>query len=88
MYLSVNITISYFFYLKVWSPECFWNLVDFGFKKMMEKYRMTSEGCGMKNAQNDQTIINTIYMQPNFSIIKKIVRKLECKCTFIVINGT
>ena len=55
---------------------------------MMEKYRMTSEGCGMKNAQNDQTIINTIYMQPNFSIIKKIVRKLECKCTFIVINGT
>ena len=29
-----------------------------------------------KNTQNDETIINIIYMEPDFSIIKKIVRKL------------
>ena len=29
-----------------------------------------------KNAQNDKIIINTIYMNPDFPIIKKIARKL------------
>ena len=33
---------------------------------MMEKYRLTSEGNGWKNAQNGKIIINTIYMKPNF----------------------
>ena len=33
---------------------------------------MTSEGNGRSNAQNDKTIINTIYMKPDFPIIKKI----------------
>ena len=42
---------------------------------------MTSEGNGRKNARNDKIIINTIYMKPNFPMIKKIVRKLYCKCT-------
>ena len=37
---------------------------------------MTSEGNVRKNAQNDKTIINTIYMKPDFLIIKKIARKL------------
>ena len=29
-----------------------------------------------KNAQNDKTIINTIYMTPDFPIIKKDAKKL------------
>ena len=37
---------------------------------------MTSEGNVRKNAQNDKTIINTIYMKPDFPTIKKITRKL------------
>ena len=43
---------------------------------MMKKYRLTSEGNGRNHAQNDKTIINTICMQPDIPIIKKIVRKL------------
>ena len=42
----------------------------------MEKYRLTSEGNAMQNAQNDETIISTIYMKTDFPIIKKIFRKL------------
>ena len=42
----------------------------------MEKYRLMSKGNGRKTAQNDKTIINTIYMKPDFPMIKKIVRKL------------
>ena len=44
-------------------------------KKWWEKYRLTSEGNDTKIAQNDKTIINTIYMKLDFRIIKKIVRK-------------
>ena len=41
-----------------------------------KKYcRLTSEGNGRKNAQNDKTIINTIYMKPDFPTIKKIAIK-------------
>ena len=43
---------------------------------MMKKYRLTSEGNGRNNAQNDKAIINTVYMKPDIPIIKKIVRKL------------
>ena len=43
---------------------------------MMGKYRLTSEGNAGKNAQNDKTIINNVYMKPDIPIIKKIVRKL------------
>ena len=35
---------------------------------MMKKYRLTWE---KKNAQNGKTIINTIYMKPNFPVIKE-----------------
>ena len=35
-----------------------------------------SEGNSRKNVQNDEIIINTIYIKPDFTIIKKIVRKL------------
>ena len=31
------------------------------------------EGNGKKNAQNDETIINTIYMKPDFSVIEKFI---------------
>ena len=43
---------------------------------MMKKYRLFSERNGRNNAENDETIINTIYMKPGFPIIEKIVRKL------------
>ena len=33
---------------------------------------MTSERNVRKNAQNDKIIINTIYMKPDFPIIKKL----------------
>ena len=36
---------------------------------------MTSEGNGRKNAQNDKMIFNTIYMKPDFPIIKKMSEK-------------
>ena len=49
--------------------------------KWWKKYRLTSERNFRKNAQNNKIIINTIYMKPCFPIIKKIVRKLWCKCT-------
>ena len=62
----------------------FWNLIDFGFKKMMKKYRLTSEGNGGNHAH--KTIINTIYMKPDIRIIKKIVRKLWCKCTLMYLK--
>ena len=42
----------------------------------MEKYRLTSEGNGRENAPNDKRIINTIYMEPDFPIIKKIIKLL------------
>ena len=32
-----------------------------------------SEGNGKKNAQNDETIINAIYMKPDFSVIEKFI---------------
>ena len=32
-----------------------------------------SEGNGKKNAQNDKTIINNIYMKPDFSVIEKFI---------------
>ena len=32
-----------------------------------------SEGNGKKNAQNDKTIINKIYMKPDFSVIEKFI---------------
>ena len=35
-----------------------------------------AEENGRKNAQNDETIMSTIYMEPDFPIIKKIVREL------------
>ena len=37
---------------------------------------MTLEGNSRNNARNYETIINTIYMKPDFPIIKKTVRKL------------
>ena len=37
---------------------------------------MTSQGVGWKNAQNDKTIANIIYIKPDFPIIQIIVRKL------------
>ena len=37
---------------------------------------MTSQGIGRKNAQNNKTIANTIYIKPDFPIIQIIVRKL------------
>ena len=46
-----------------------------------------SEGIDRKNAQNDKTIINAIYMKPGFPIIKKIVRKLICKCILIFFSS-
>ena len=47
-------------------PNQFW------FQKLWwEKYRLTSEGTGRKNTQNNKTVINTIYMKPDFPIIKK-----------------
>ena len=42
----------------------------------MKKDRLKSKVNGRNNAQNDKTIINTIYMKLNFLVIKKIVRKL------------
>ena len=45
-------------------------------KNGIKKYRLTSEGNGRKNAHNYKTIINTIYMKPDFPEIKKIVRKM------------
>ena len=36
---------------------------------------MTSEGNDRKNAQNDRTIINTIYMKPDFPIRKSFIIK-------------
>ena len=35
---------------------------------------MKSQGNGRKYAQNDKTIVNTIYMKPDFPIIKKSVK--------------
>ena len=43
---------------------------------MMKKYRLTSEGNGRNHVQNDKTIINTIYMKPDFPIIKKNCQKI------------
>ena len=37
---------------------------------------MTLEENGRKNAQNDKSLINTIYMKPDFPSTKKILRKL------------
>ena len=34
---NVGFPLFIFAYLKVWSIELFWNLIDFGFKKMREK---------------------------------------------------
>ena len=56
--------------------QCILPFICFGFKKMMEKYRLTSEGNGWKNAQNVKIIINTIYMKPNFPKIKKECEKI------------
>ena len=39
--------------------------------KMMQKYRLTSERNGRKDARYNKTIINTIYVKPDFSVIKK-----------------
>ena len=60
------------FYLKVLSLGFFWNLIDFASKKKWKKYRLTSEGIGRKNSENDKTVINTIYMQLDSLIIIKI----------------
>ena len=57
-------------------PNRFWFQKNDG-----KSYRLTSEGNVRKNAQNDKTI-NTIYLKPDTPLIKKIVRKLSCKCTF------
>ena len=35
-----------------------------------------SEGNGRKNEQKDKTIMNTIYMKPDFRIIKKNCQKI------------
>ena len=57
-----------------------WNLSDFGFKKNDGKnidWRRNGRNDvrnGRKNEQNDKLIINTIYMKPDFPMIKKIVR--------------
>ena len=42
---------------------------------MEKKNRLTSEENGWKSPQNDKKIINTIYIESNFVIIRKIVRK-------------
>ena len=63
MYLFLNIRIYDIFNLKVWSPELFWNLIDLISKKLQEKYKLTSEENGRKNAQNDKTIIKGTVMQ-------------------------
>ena len=42
----------------------------------MEKYRLTLERNGSKDAQNDKTIINTIYEKPDFPIIEKNCQKI------------
>ena len=63
------------FYLK-FHLENFLKPNQFWFQKRDGKYRLTSEGNAMQNAQNDETIISTIYMKTDFPIIKKIFRKL------------
>ena len=42
----------------------------------MEKYRLTLERNGRKDAQNDKTIINTIDEKPDFPIIEKNCQKI------------
>ena len=37
---------------------------------------MKSQGNGRKNAQNDKTIINTIYMKLDFPIVEKNCQKI------------
>ena len=64
----------------------FWNFIDFGFKKMMKKYRLTSEGNGRIHAQNDKTIINTIYMKPDFPIIKKLSKNYHVNVPHCTLN--
>ena len=51
-------------------PNRFWFQKNDG-----RKQRLTSEGNARENTQNDKIIINTIYMKPDFPIIKKNVRK-------------
>ena len=47
-------------------------------KKWCKKYRLTSQGtkCGK--------IIDTICIKPDFPIVKKTVRKLQCKCILTI----
>ena len=54
----------------VLKPDWFWFQKNNG-----KKNRLTSEENGWKSPQNDKKIINTIYIESNFVIIRKIVRK-------------
>ena len=65
-------------YFQCWISRIFLKPNQFWFQKNDRKKvdcRLTSEGNGRKNAQNDKTIINTIYMKPDFPKITKIAIK-------------
>ena len=53
----------------------------------MGKNRLTSGGNGRQNAQNYKTIINTIYMKPDFPITKKNCQKIEFFQNNITLTG-